>query len=85
MRSLSQHAGWGMFLGGVLGTAYGIVQARGPERGLVIFWDGLVGGASGMAVGGGVYAWRRLRGYSPPIQPACGRIAPHKELNLPQR
>jgi hypothetical protein len=81
MRSLSTHAGWGMLIGGVLGTAYGIAQARAPLRGLVIIGDGFLGGASGMAVGGAVFAVRRLRGYSPPIAAPCRDVPPTEELN----
>ena len=81
VRSLSHHAGWGMFVGGVLGTAYGLAHAKGPLRGAIIIWDGLIGGTSGMVVGSGVYSVRRLRGYSPPLQTSCG-VPPNEASNL---
>ena len=81
IRSLSQHTGWGMFLGGVAGTVYGIAQARGPMRGLVIIWDGFIGSTSGMVVGSAAYAARRFGGYSPLPSAGCG-VPPNEALKL---
>jgi hypothetical protein len=75
LSDLSRHAGWGMFTGAVAGIAYGLSTRRGRDRSLVVTWNALVGAASGMTVGAGVYGARRLGGYKPPVRATCGRNA----------
>lgn len=74
MLDLSHHAGWGMFLGSVVGVAFGIVDARGAWRGVQIIWNAFVGASVGLVVGSSVYVVRRLRGHSPPLRTRCGRV-----------
>lgn len=76
LSAISRHAGWGMLAGTVAGVAYGVAAYRGPLRGILLMWDGLVGSTTGIVIGAGVYGLRVARGYRPPTQARCGLPAP---------
>ncbi|MDP9347728.1 MAG: hypothetical protein M3P24_01060 [Gemmatimonadota bacterium] len=58
---LNRYMGWGAFVGGTAGLAYGLARERGGFAPLAIFLDTIAGFTAGMLAGGAVYLVRTAR------------------------